>query len=199
MKKSVLMVLAAAMVLLSMATWAGAQGMSPYLIGNWDDDGDDYYNTTFSVTNPLPVPVDVYAFFYYNTYAGGPGQGSELSQLAYCLHNVLGPASKWVMNSYDDLELNTYSNTGTAQFTAFPYSRSGARVVNENTAITGYQTRWVYYETPTETQAPLNAMIFNTLTKTQMSSLAKIGPCFEWWGGGGGGGESLKSKLKGAK
>jgi hypothetical protein len=152
-------------------------------VGSWEDDGN-FILTDFSVTNPTASSLDVYALFYDNN-----------GNLGLCYRNTLPSGGRWEMFGFDlDLFNELPGVSGVARFAAFPYSQAGARVVNENTVIGGYQTRWV--SEGSSTQAPLNSVIFNQLTKTEMNRLSRVTPCIDWNGPGPIGGKGAKQGRK---
>ena len=162
MRKKILLSLFVGLALLFCSSMVKAADTSPYLIGTWEfavacnapsGPGSIWYTsvTDFSIVNPTPVALDVYAFFYSNN-AVNPAQPLG------CFKYTLNPNGEWNLrlSSLPPAQISwLYSlnpcqpgsaplseSRGTVNFLALPV---GAKriVFDQNAVIGGFQQKWM--------------------------------------------------------
>lgn len=151
--------LLAAVGLCVFAGMAQAQDTSPYLVGFWSDQYND-----FTILNPTTKPLTVYAI-YYNAGNGYPGME--------CYKWDLPPNGVW----YADMNGGTDGNLGTAKFFAFP---AGTRKFDPNAVIGGFQVKYISAPISFYVEANLKAVTINSYTLREFSMIpADDADCFK--------------------
>jgi hypothetical protein len=194
MRKKILFSLFVGLALLFCSSMVKASDTSPYLVGTWEFAvacnaptglGSIWYTlvTDFTIVNPLPTPVLVFAAFFSN--------GNYLGCFRYTFNandewnlrlSSLPPDQiQWLysMNSCQPGSAPLSESRGTVSFFAFPVPTPPAtlpRTYNANMVIGGFQQKWMIPSARifSRSEANLNAVEINSITSWEFNNILKL-------------------------
>jgi hypothetical protein len=195
MRKKILFSLFVGLALLFCSSMVKASDTSPYLIGNWEFAvacnaptglGSIWYTlvTDFSIVNPVPAPVFVYAAFFSNnglylrcfkyTFPANGEWNLRLSSLP-------PDQIQWLysMNSCQPGSAPLSESRGTVKFFAFPVPtppETIPRTFNASMVIGGFQQKWMIPSARifSRSEAGLNAVVLNSITSWEFTNILNL-------------------------